>query len=366
MTKHHFETVVIGGGQAGLATGYHLAKRNRDFVVLDAHERVGDTWRNRWDSLRLFTPAAHDGLPGRPYPGPGWAWPTGKELADYLEGYAREFELPVRSGVCVDGLGRADDGRYLVAAGDERYTADNVVIATGAFQQPRTPDFAPELDPRIVQLHSAEYRNPSQLQEGRVLVVGAGNSGADIALHLAATHETFLSGKHPGQIPVNMVGLSGRVSFPVIWWVWTHVLQRSTPIGRKARPKVLAGPEPIIRDKPKHLERAGVTRLGRTTGVQNGRPVIDGEGELAVANVIWATGYRDDFSWLDLPIAYDEHGPVTMRGVVEGHPGLYFVGREFQWAFNSHTVGGVGRDAAFLADQIAARTPASVRDAELV
>jgi putative flavoprotein involved in K+ transport len=360
-TPQHFDSVIIGGGQAGLATGYHLAQRGRQFVILDANERVGDAWRKRWDSLRLFTPAGHDGLPGMRIPAPAWSFPTRDELADYLETYARHFELPVRNGVCVDGLGRAD-GRYLIAAGDERYAADNVVIATGAYQQPRTPEFATELDPRIVQMHSFDYRNPSQLQAGPVLVVGAGNSGADVALDVAATHETYISGEHPGHLPINTVGLSGRLAFPLIWFTWTNILKRSTPIGRKVRGKVLAGPEPLIRVKPKHIDAAGITRVGRTTGVQGGRPVVD-RGVMDVANVVWCTGYRDDYDWLDLPVDRDEFGqPAGTRGIVETHPGLYFVGREFQFSFNSHLVGGVGRDAGHVADQIAARTPLGARE----
>ena len=185
------ETVIIGGGQAGLATGYQLATRGLPFVILDANERIGDGWRKRWDSLRLFTPARYDGLPGWPFPAPAWSFPNKDEVADYLEAYAARFDLPVRTGVRVDGLSREAD-RYVLAAGDRRFEADRVVVASGAYQRPRIPPFAAELDRGLVQLHSSEYRDPSQLQEGGVLVVGAANSGAEIALEVSRGRRTWL------------------------------------------------------------------------------------------------------------------------------------------------------------------------------
>jgi len=175
-SEYHFDTVVIGGGQAGLAVGYHLARQDRDFVILDAESRIGDAWRSRWDSLRLFTPARRSGLPGMPFPAEGGYFPNKDEMADYLKRYAACFDLPVRPGVRVDALTREED-RYLLSSGDDRLEADHVVVATGAYQNPKVPNFASELDPEIVQLHSSEYRNPDQLQEGGVLVVGAGDSG---------------------------------------------------------------------------------------------------------------------------------------------------------------------------------------------
>jgi putative flavoprotein involved in K+ transport len=355
-TTQRYDTVIIGGGQAGLAMGYHLARAGRDFVILDAHERIGDAWRHRWDSLRLFTPAAHDGLPGMPFPAKGFSFPTKDEMAAYLEAYAERFALPVRTGVRVEALGRLGE-RYLVAAGDERFEAGHVVVACGPFQAPRTPSFATDLDPAIVQMHSADYRNPAQLREGPVLVVGAGNSGADVALDVASAHETFLSGEHPGHLPINTVGLSGRLAFPLIWWTWTHVVHVGTPVGRKARPKVLRGPEPLIRVRPKHLDAAGVQRVPRTTAVRGGRPVVGDDRVMDVANVIWCTGFRNDLDWLDLAVEHDAFGePVTTdRGAVAAEAGLYFLGRQFQHAFNSHTVGGVGYDAAHVAGLIAAR-----------
>src|SRR5205085_3555057 len=203
-TVERFDTVVIGAGQAGLAVGYYLKRRRRTFVILDANERVGGSWRTRtWDSLRLFTPARYDGLPGWRYPGPAWSFPTARELADYLEAYAARFELPVRTGMPVERLTK-DGDRYVLECGDRRFEAANVVVATGFYGQPTVPDFASDLDPRIVQMHSSEYRGPSQLRPGGVLLVGAGNSGADISLEAVVTHRTFLSGRDKGQVPIRI------------------------------------------------------------------------------------------------------------------------------------------------------------------
>jgi putative flavoprotein involved in K+ transport len=246
MTTERFETVIVGGSQAGLSTGYHLAKLGRTFVILDANERVGDSWRKRWDSLRVYTPARYSGLPGWPFPAPRWSYPTKDRVADYLEAYAARFELPVRSGIQADGLSSNGEG-YVVAAGEHRFEADNVVVATGAYQYLEVPAFASELDPRIEQLVSTEYRNPSQLREGGVLVVGAGNSGAEIALEVARTHPTWLSGKHPGSEPTRAGSTPDRLLMPVFWFVVSHVLNVNTWIGRKFRSKFLSMAAPLAR-----------------------------------------------------------------------------------------------------------------------
>ena len=229
-----FAVVVVGGGQAGLAVGYHLARRGLRFVILDAGERTGDFWRTRWDSLRVFTPARLDGLPGMPFPAPAASFPTKDAVADYLEAYATRFALPVRTGVTVDGLARVGD-RFVATAGGRRFEADNVVLALGAYQRPRVPAFAPALDPAIVQLHSSEYRRPSQLRAGGALVVGAGNSGAELALEASRGHRTWLSGRDPGHEPVRAGSGPFRVVVPLIWFVATHVLTVQTPLGRRVR-----------------------------------------------------------------------------------------------------------------------------------
>ena len=243
-----FETVIIGGGQAGLTAGYYLSEQNLPFLILDANERIGDAWRKRWDSLRLFTPACFSYLPGLRLQAPSWSYVTKDELADYLEGYAARFELPVRTGVSVDRLSRVDGG-FVVSAGERRFEAENVIVATGAHRIPKVPDFAPELDPRIRQLHSSEYKNPAQLQEGDVLLVGAGNSGAEIAADLCSTHRCSVAGPKVGEIPVPHGTFRARLGFRVFRFMGHRVLRRDTRIGRKLGPKLLAKADPLIRTR---------------------------------------------------------------------------------------------------------------------
>jgi len=351
-TTEHVETVVIGGGQAGLAVGRELSRRGQPFVILDASERIGETWRRRWDSLRLFTPARYDGLPGWRFPAPGWSFPTKDEMADYLEAYATRFELPVRTGVRVERLFK-DGDRFVVAAGDRRFEADRVVVASGAHRTARVPDFASELDPGIVQLHSSEYQRPSQLQEGGVLVVGAGNSGAEIAFELARTRPTWLAGRQVGEIPVRHGSLAARFVLPVIRFLGHHVLTVRTPIGRKVGPKLAAEATPLIRVKSKGLAAAGVERVPKIVGVRDGLPVLADERALEVRNVIWCTGYRHEFPWIDLPVFGESGQPLHDRGVARSMPGLYFVGLLFLYAVSSDVLPGVGRDAKRIAKHLA-------------
>jgi putative flavoprotein involved in K+ transport len=358
-SEEYFETVVIGGGQAGLSVGYHLKQQGHPFVILDTNERIGDSWRKRWDSLRLFTPARYSGLAGWRFPASAMAFPTKDEMADYLESYAARFDLPVRTGVKAENLSREGD-RYVVAAGGRRFEADNVVVASGAYQSPRIPTFAPELDPGIVQLHSSEYRDPSQLQEGGVLVVGAANSGAEIALEVARDHRTWLSGRHPGQEPFRPGSRWDRLLLPVVWFMASRVLTVKTPIGRAVRRKFHAQGAthvglPLARVRPKDFTAAGIERVSKTAGTRGGLPVLDDGRVLKVANVIWCTGFVSDFAWIDLPVFAEDGGPIHDRGVVGSEPGLYFVGLVFLYALASSLVGGVGRDAEYIAKHIASR-----------
>jgi putative flavoprotein involved in K+ transport len=339
-----FHTVVIGGGQAGLAVGYHLAKRGIPFVILDAHARIGDAWRRRWDSLRLFTPSSFSGLPGFPFPGES-NFPTKNDMADYLQAYAKRFCLPVRNGVCVDRLSKRG-GYFVINAGDQQYVAENVVVAMANYQAPKVPEFARELDPQIVQIHSHDYRNPSQLQDGGVLVVGLGNSGADIGIEVSRTHPTWLSGKESGAIPYPIDGFFGRhILFPLIRFMGHHVLSMKTPIGRKARPKMLFHAAPLIRVKLKDLTAAGIQRVPRVVGVRDGKPLLADGHKLDVKNVIWCTGFHPGFSWIDLPVFSERGIPMHDSGIVTQLPGLYFVGLHYLYAMSSATVVGVGRDA---------------------
>jgi putative flavoprotein involved in K+ transport len=347
-----FETIVIGGGQAGLAVGYYLKKHGGSFVILDANEQIGGSWRTRtWNSLRLFTPARYDGLPGWSFPASGWSYPTARETADYLEAYAARFDLPVRTGMAVTRLAK-DGDRYVVQCGERRFEADRVVVATGFYGKPSVPDFASELDPRIVQMHSSDYKDPSQLNPGGVLLVGAGNSGADIGMEVSATHRTWLSGRDKGQFPLPIEHPLRRLVVPVLWFVASHVLTVKTPIGRKVRPHVLEDGAPLIRVKSKDLLTAGVERVAKTVGVQGGLPVLEDGRVMDVANVIWCTGFRQDFSWIDVPVFGEDRAPTHERGVAS-EPGLYFVGLDFLYSFTSENVGGVWRDARHIVKHIA-------------
>jgi putative flavoprotein involved in K+ transport len=357
-------TVIIGAGQAGLSTGYHLKQRGVPFVILDAGARVGDVWRHRWDSLRLFTPARHCSLDGLPFPAPPLSFPTKDQMGDYLETYARTLHLPVHVGARVDRVSRLGD-KFLVATGDRRYEAENVVVAMSHYQRPRVPSFAQELASSIVQLHSFNYRNLQQLREGDVLLAGAGNSGADIAMETATRHRTWLAGPHTGHVPFRIDGLASRLFlYRLVLRVLFHrVFSIATPIGRKVRPAMLHKAAPLIRIKPKDLAAAGVIQVPRVAVVRNGQPVLEDGRVLDVANVIWCTGFDANFSWIDLPVFSVTGDPQHDAGVVAAEPGFYFVGLTFLYAFSSAMIHGVGRDAARIADAIAARLVSGVASA---
>lgn len=351
-----FDTVVIGGGQAGLSAGYHLARDGRRFVILDAHERIGDSWRRHWDSLRLFSPARYDGLPGMRFPAPPASFPTRDEMADYLEAYANRFELPVRCGTRVERLSQ-EDGEFVVTAGGQRFEAANVVVASGVWGAPSIPAFAGELSPEICQMHSSEYRNPAQLRPGRVLVVGASHSGADIAYEVAREHPTILSGTDTGEIPFYFESHVASVALRVLWFAATRVLTVNRAVGRKLRAEVRGHGGPLIRVKKEDLRKAGVERVAdKTTGVRDGIPVLADGRVVEVANVVWCTGFRPDYGWIALPVTGEDGYPEQERGVTSV-PGLYFVGLPFLHSFSSMLVGGAGRDAEYVVRHLARRAP---------
>jgi putative flavoprotein involved in K+ transport len=359
-TPERVQVVVVGGGQAGLSVGYCLAQRGLTFVILEANARVGDSWRKRWDSLRLFTPARYDGLIGLPFPASAYSFPTKDQMADYLETYAKRFDLPVRTGIRVDRVWR-EGTRYIVDAGDRRFEADHVVVAMATYQAARLPEFAQALDSGIMQLHSNEYRNPAQLRAGDVLIVGAGNSGADIAMDVARSHRTWLSGRHPGHVPFRIESRSARFLLPVLFRVVFHrILTVDTSLGRRARRSIISKGGALIRVKPSDLVASGVERAPRVTGVRDGKPLLADGRVLDVANVIWCTGFYPGLSWVDLPKpVYGADGePVHERGIVPGEPGFYFVGLHFLYSFSSTMIHGVGRDAQRIADTIQARVRA--------
>lgn len=366
-TSHNFDTIVIGGGQAGLVMGYYLAQRDCSFVILDAGSRVGDAWRNRWDSLRLFIPAGLSSLPGLPFPAANAYFPTKDEMADYLESYADRFDLPVQLNTTVESLTRSGD-RYVLDAGAQRMTADHVVVATGPYHHPNVPGFAPRLAPSITQLHSSEYQNPDQLPEGDVLVVGAGNSGAEIAIELAADRCVWLSGRDTGHLPQWdsddlprwLFWFDGRI----FQWLFSDLLTVDTWIGRKLKERGQKGGDPLIRLTPEDLQQAGVKRVPRVEGMIDGTPRLDDGRLLDVAAVIWATGFRSDFSWIEVPglMLDDDGSPIHDQGVVADEPSLYFLGLPFQRSLLSATLVGVGADARYIASHIRMRADAGEKE----
>lgn len=344
-----FDTIVIGGGQAGLAVAQQLGERDVDHVVLDAESRVGDVWRRRWDSLRLFTPARYCGLPGMVFPAPPGHLPDKDEVANYLERYAEHFDIPVRGNTRAEML--AWDGeRYVVHSAGTRFEANHVVVATGPFQRPHIPSFAAGLSPEIEQRHSSEYTTPFTLPEGPVLVVGAGPSGAQIAMELARYRKVWLAGRDTGHLPRRVLG---RDLFD---WIWPLIGRATadTVIGRRLRASASQGGDALIGIPERALTASGVRRVGRVEGTRGGLPVCGGE-VLKPRVVIWSTGFVQDYSWIALPI-FDERGnPRHTRGVALDAPGLFFVGQRFQHRLSSSLIGGVGADATFIAELVSRR-----------
>ncbi len=356
------DTVVIGGGQAGLAAGYYLARQGRDFVILDAHDRVGDSWRKRWDSLRLFTPASFNRLPSMPFPARTEPFPTKDEMGDYLEAYAARFELPIQLGVRVDEVTRSGD-RYLIAAGPRRLEASHVVVATGTYATPRVPPFAGQLAPAITHFHSSDYRNPGQLRDGPVLVVGAANSGAEIAMGLAPTHSVWLAGRDTGYLPGNFGSLGYQVGGTAFLAVAKLLTVEAWPgrwLARNAKGFIRDRGQPVVRVRPKDLLNVGVVRVPRVAGVSSGQPVLEDGRVLDVANVVWCTGFVRDYRWIKLPAFGADGDPVHVRGVVLTEPGLYFLGLPFQSSLTSGIVAGASADAKHVVKQIAARAGTAV------
>ena len=356
MRTERVNTVVVGAGQAGLSVGYHLQQRGVPFVILDGGARVGDQWRKRWDTLRLFTPRKFSSLDGWAFPGDRNAFPTKDEMGDYLEAYARHFDLPIRLNTRVERVSRQGSG-FVVVAGEQRFEADNVVVAMANHQRPAVPAFAADLDPSIRQIHSLDYRNSSQLQDGPVLVAGAGNSGVEIALDVVRGHHVTVAGRDTGHV---LFHIDRRPSLVILMRLtlrvmFHRVLSIGNPIGRRMRPKMLYGGGPLVRTKPYQLTKAGIDRAPRVTGVSGGKPVLADGRILDVTNVVWATGFNPGFSWIDLPIFGADGLPEHDGGEVAREPGIYFVGLHFLYSMSSEMIHGVGRDAKRIAGHVAER-----------
>jgi putative flavoprotein involved in K+ transport len=338
------DVVVVGGGQAGLALGYFLAQQGRKFAILEAAEEPAAAWRARWDSLKLFTPARYSSLPGLPFHGDPDIYPRRDDVVAYLTEYARHFALPVVLSSCVRAIRQAE-GRYLVEVDGRSYTADQVVIATGPFQVPFVPPIAEQLGQDVFQFHSTRYRGPGDLPDGRVLVVGGGNTGFQIAEELSGTREVHLSiGSRQTPLPQRILG---RDLFWYLEKIGAMGRSKDTRIGRR-----LAGRDTLIGSNPRTLRKRHGVRVHPRAVEGSGRTIRFSDGsELEVGAVIWATGFRNDHSWIDAPIFDDRNHVVHRRGVTDS-PGLYFLGLTWQYTRGSALIGWVTDDAAYIANQI--------------
>ncbi|RJT07533.1 NAD(P)/FAD-dependent oxidoreductase [Halococcus sp. IIIV-5B] len=348
----HRDVVIIGGGQSGLATGYYLTQRNIEYVILEASGRVGDSWRHRWDSLRLFTQAKNSSLPGMRFPSNPESYPTKDEVANYLESYVSCFSLPVRLDTRVKGVDRAGE-RYRVETDDGVYHAKQVIIATGPFLDPSRPTFSEDIGDAIDDYHSSEYMNPSHFEtDGDILVVGAGNAGTEIALELACTgRRTLLAGPSVGYVPMRV--FNSRF----FWWLATNLLTAENVVCRMIENYSRSHGDPLVRYSESTAKQANVERVGRVTGVEAGYPVIESGQRLNVSGVVWATGFDLNYEWLNIPgLEIDSDGyPIHDRGIVPGELGLYFVGLPYQTTLVSASLGGVGVDADRIASTVAQR-----------
>jgi putative flavoprotein involved in K+ transport len=352
-TAEHYEVVVIGAGQAGLAMGYFLSRQNRRFLIVERGGSVGSAWRELWDSLTLFTSRRYDSLPGLDFPGDAASYPSRDEVIEYLEEYARRFELPVSVDTNVRRLGAGESGGYVIDTDRGTIAADQVVVATGPFQQPFVPDIATKLAPEIYQAHSVQYRRPSDVPEGTILIVGGGNTGFQIADELSSTHDRIVLAVGSRQIPLPQRVL-GRDLF---WW-----LTKSRVINKTVESRLgsrMQNRDTLIGSSPRRLSRHGVTLQPRVIDAQGKSVRFEDGGELDVDAVIWATGYRPDYSWLDVPVI-DAQGRVRHRRGLTDLAGLYFLGLYWQWTRGSALIGWVKDDAEYIAQQIEAYEQKSV------
>jgi putative flavoprotein involved in K+ transport len=354
-TIQQSEVVVVGGGQAGLAIGWSLARQGRDFTILEAANEPAAAWRERWDSLRLFTPARYDALPGLAFPGDPDRYPTRDDVADYLTGYARQFDLPVELNSRVRAI-RQSGGRYVVELDDRAYEAEQVVIATGPFQTPFVPALAEQLDDHVPQIHSTAYRSPHSLPEGCVLVVGGGNTGFQIAEELSASRKVHLSiGSRQTPLPQRILGRD------LFWYLDRTGLLRKTTESRIGRR--MSGRDTLIGSSPRRLRRDhGVDLHGRAVSAAGRTIRFDDGSALDVDSVVWATGFRLDHSWIDVPV-FDDTGRVLHQRGVTASPGLYFLGLSWQHTRGSALLGWVKDDAEHIAGRIASFHPAPAEPA---
>jgi putative flavoprotein involved in K+ transport len=334
--------------------GFFLARQGTRFVILERADSVGAAWRERWESLTLFTPRRYNGLPGLPFRCDPDGYPIRDEVIAYLEQYAKTFEFPIELNSNVRRL-TSDDGRLLLEVDGRMIRADQVVVATGPFQAPYVPQLAERLAPEIFQTHSTGYRKPSDVPQGTVLVAGGGNTGFQIAKELAATHKVYLSvGSRQTPLPQRLLG------HDLFWWLTKSRLLNTTVESRLGRR--LQHRETLIGSSTRELKRRyGVELKPRVVDVSEHTVRFADSSELKVDALIWATGYRPDYSWIDLPI-FDTDGGIRHKRGVTNVPGLYFLGLTWQHTRGSALLGWVKHDAEFIAEQISQRVEAPARD----
>jgi putative flavoprotein involved in K+ transport len=344
--RERVDVVVVGAGQAGLVMGYFLARAGSSFVILDAADSVGSAWRNRWDSLVLFTPRRYSALAGMPFTGDPDTYPTRDEVIAYLEEYATRFNLRLELNARVRSVHVVENG-FVVDATGRQFTADTVVVATGPFQQPNVPEIAEQLSPAVVQMHSTEYKNPNDLPNGVVLVVGGGNTGFQIAEELSGSREVHLAiGTRQTPLPQRLMGRD------LFWWLTkTGLIRRSveTRIGRRASQR-----DTLIGSSPRRARRHGVRVRPRAVTASDKTVTFADDTSLAIDAVVWATGFRLGFTWLDVPVLASDGRPIHRRGVTDV-PGLYFLGLSWLHTRGSGLIGFVRDDAEYLAGRIMER-----------
>ncbi|MCV9993731.1 NAD(P)/FAD-dependent oxidoreductase [Paeniglutamicibacter sp. ZC-3] len=345
--QNHF-TIIIGAGHCGLAMAHELAVKGEEFVVLEAGQTPGNSWSSRWESLELFTPAEHDGLPGKRFPAAHGTFPTARAVSEYLRTYAASFQLPIQTSTTARRLEVGLGGVFRVRTDRGLFEAGRVVVATGVHQVPRIPPLSTQISADAMQLHSSEYRNPAQIPDGPVAVVGFGTSGAQIACELAPSHRVTIFGRPTSHVPEAFIRYA-----PALYWLLVHrLLTRSTPAGRKVAQRIHHRGAPLIRVSTQDVAAAGVAAVGRIEAVRDGVMLTQDGIPVEASTIIWATGYHPDYSWID-GLGTDENGyPFHRRGVSTEFAGLGFLGIPFQYGLTSGIIGGAGRDARHLARRL--------------
>lgn len=342
----YYDTIIIGAGQAGLAMGYYIKKNHSTFIILEKNKRVGDSWRNRYDSLMLFTPRSYSALPGLRLQGEQSEYPTKDEVANYLEDYSNKFTIPIQFNTSVKGIQKIDETFQILTTSGGIYFSKNVIVATGPFQQPFYPDFEKHVPNNIFQIHSAHYKNPNQLSKETTVVVGGGNSGMQIATELSLDREVYLSiSKKPKFFPYEMWNRS------IFWWFDLLGISKATVHSKIG--KFIRKNDPIIGRESKQLIDSGRIKLLTRGTIWKGEKMFFEDGTfIKPKNIIWATGYYSDYKWIDIPEVFTINGnPIHTRGITT-EQGLYFLGLSWQYKRSSALLNGVGGDAAFIASKL--------------